>query len=104
MNEGWLNRLQSAVRADGRTPRAISKAAGLNPNYLSELFGLEKAPAVDKLLKLCDTLNISAAWVLTGLKASRREEEMLVLLSQLPEEQQATLLDLARSLKAAAPR
>jgi transcriptional regulator with XRE-family HTH domain len=85
MSEGWLKRLKAAVDADGRTPRAISLAAGVNPNYLSELFTLDKQMAVDKLLKLCDALNISAAWVLTGLKASRREEEMLAILSQLPD-------------------
>lgn len=104
MTEGWQTRLEKAVADDPRTPRAISKAAGLNANYLSELFNLGKAPSIDKLLALCEVLNISAAWVLTGLKASRRSEEMLVILGQLPEDQQTTLLDLARQLKAAEPR
>jgi len=104
MSDAWLSRLKAAVDKDGRTPRAISLAAGLNPNYVGELFHLGKAPTVDKLLKICETLDVSVAWVLTGLNASRQEEEMLALVSGLPEAQQEMIYGLARTLKEASSR
>lgn len=101
MSEGWLTRLTEAVRSDGRTPRAISLAAGLGPNYLSELLTKGKVPGIDKLLRLCAELNVSATWVLTGAEVTTDGEEMLSLLAELSADQQSTLLDLARQLKAA---
>lgn len=104
MSEGWKTRLEEAVRNDARAPRAISIDAGLGPNYLSELFTQDKTPTVDKLLKLCATLGVSAAYILSGVKASRQSEEMLAILSGLSEDEQATLLRLARHLQEAAQR
>lgn len=103
MSEGWLERLRGAVQKDGRPLRAISKAAGLGPNYLGELLNKGKVPGIDKLLRLCSELEISATWVLTGTKVSPDSEEMLSILATLPPDQQTTLLSLARQLKAARP-
>jgi transcriptional regulator with XRE-family HTH domain len=101
MMEGWLERLNKAVLADGRAPRTISRAAGLGPNYLGELFNKGKVPSVDKLLKLCAELDVSATYILTGSAVSPESEEMLSILGALDGEQQATLLSLARQLRKA---
>jgi transcriptional regulator with XRE-family HTH domain len=102
MMEAWQERLEEAVRKDGRKPRSISIAAGLGPNYLSEIFSRGKVPSVDNLLKLCSELHVSATFVLTGSEVSPESEEMLVLLAGLGPEEQATLLALARQLAKAA--
>lgn len=99
MIEGWLERLGKAVAEDGRPPRTISLAAGLGPNYLGELFNKGKVPSIDKLLKLCAELNVSATTILTGAPVSPESEEMLSILGALDREQQATLLTVARQLR-----
>jgi transcriptional regulator with XRE-family HTH domain len=101
MMEAWQERLETAVRKDGRKPRAISIAAGLGPNYLSEVFSKGKVPSVDNLLKLCGELHVSATFVLTGTEVSPESEEMLSLLAGMDEAAQETLLALARQLSKA---
>jgi len=104
MSEGWLTRLETAIKADGRAPRAISLAAKLGPNYLSEMLTKGKVPGIDKLIRLCDELNVSTTYILTGTQVSPESEEMLALLAVLNNEQQSTLLAVARQLKEAAQR
>lgn len=101
MDDGWLDRLEKAVKNDGRAPRTISLAAGLGPNYLGELFNKGKVPSIDKLLKICAEIEVSATFILTGSEVSAQSEEMLSILADLGADQQATLLTLARQLKAA---
>jgi transcriptional regulator with XRE-family HTH domain len=101
MMDAWHERLEEAVRKDGRKPRSISIAAGLGPNYLSELFTKRKVPSVDKFLRLCAELRVSATFVLTGSEVSLEGEEMLGLLADMDVEAQATILNLARQLSKA---
>jgi len=100
MKDGWRQRLSAAAKADGRSLRAISLASRLGANYLSELLTKGKEPSVSKLLALCEQLNVSATFILTGTEVSAESEEMLSILASLPAEQQATILALARQLKA----
>lgn len=97
----WLGRIRAAIEADGRSLRAISVAAGLGPNYVSEMIGKKKVPAVDKLLRLCRELKVSATFILTGADISGDSEEMLSLLGKLSVEEQATVQSLVRQLAAA---
>ena len=99
-----MTRLETAIKADGRAPRAISLAAKLGPNYLSEMLTKGKVPGIDKLIRLCDELNVSTTYILTGTQVSPESEEMLALLAVLNNEQQSTLLAVARQLKEAAQR
>lgn len=98
MVEGWLQRLRKAVADDGRRARSISIAAGLGPNHLGEVFTKGKTPSVDKLLRLCAELHVSATYVLTGSEVTPESEEMLSILGALGVEEQGTLLALARQL------
>lgn len=101
MDSGWLIRFKAALKADGRTPRALSLDCGLGPNYVSEMLTKGKEPGVDKLLRLCAELKVSATYILTGSEVSPQSEEMLGLLADMKSEHLTTLLDLARQLKAA---
>lgn len=103
MEDGWLDRLREAIEADGRSPRSISLAARLGPNYVREMLDGGKVPGIDKLLSICRELKVSATFILTGAHVSADGEEMLSLLRQLRPQQQQTLLDLARQLRATAP-
>lgn len=101
MSEGWKTRLEEAVRDDGRSLRAISIAAKCGPNYLLEVLTKDKVPSIDKIIRLASELRVSAAYIVTGAKVSAEDEEMLVLLADMPEDQRATMRTLARQLKAA---
>lgn len=101
MVQSWKDRLAKAIDDDGRSMRAISLKAGTGPNYLSEVFSKDKVPGVDKLLKLSAELNVSATFILTGSEVSPESEEMLSILAALPPEERATMLSLARQLRAA---
>lgn len=83
--------------------RAISQAAGAGPNYVSEIFSRGKIPGIDKLLAICTELHVSPTYVLTGSDVSPESEEFLAHLGSMSPEERATMLNLARQLRAARP-
>lgn len=99
----WLTRIKAKIKADGRSYRSISKAAGLGDNFVSEMIleGKEKEPGVLKLLALCAELGTSATYILTGVELGPDDEEMLGLLAGMAEPEKTTFLNLARQLRAA---
>lgn len=101
MTDAWLSRIGGAIERDGRSKRAISMAAGLGVNFVSDLLKGEKTPGIDSLRRLCVELKVSLPWVLTGVDMTPDAQEMLAILSQLSPEHQVMILDLARGLKAA---
>lgn len=56
MKDGWRERLLAAIDADDRSDRAISLAAGLGPNFVSQMRGTKssapKKPNIDYVRKL----------------------------------------------------
>lgn len=103
MTDDWLGRIGGAIERDGRSKRAISKAAGLGVNFVTELLKGEKTPGIDSIARLCAELNVSLPWVLTGVDMTPDAVEMLSILSRLSSDQQSAILELARQLQAAAP-
>jgi len=61
-----IGRLIEAIECDERTPRAISLAAGLDPNYLGQMIERGTAPSTPALVSLCDTLRVSLTHIFTG--------------------------------------
>lgn len=104
MESGWRGRFIKAIEADGRTPRAISKAAGLGPNYLTQMLSRGTSPSTPALVSLCGVLGISLTYIFTGAEMSREQEELLQLSSDLTEDQRKLLIDLARQLPSGARR
>lgn len=82
MEDGWIQRLWSAIESDGRSPRAISIAAGLGVNYLNQTKQRGTHPVSDKLASILDTLGPEAAlYVMTGLEMSAEDQAFLKLLA-----------------------
>lgn len=100
MGATWKHRLAEAVNNDGRSMRAISKSAGVGVNYLSEIFSKDKVPSIDKLLLLAEELKVSATFILVGTDVSPESEEFLAHLGSMTPEERATMLSLARQLRA----
>lgn len=79
--------------------RAISLAAGLGPNYLSEVLTKGKEPGVEKVAKLCAELDISFSWLVTGAAVGPEAEEYLTILQELDAPGRDALQTLARALR-----
>jgi transcriptional regulator with XRE-family HTH domain len=102
MIQGWRERLIDAVDRDGRSDRAISKAAKLGPNFMNELRNTTKEPGVDKVLRLAEVLNVSVGYLFMGADLSPEDEEFVSLLRSSSREERLHLTGLLRSRRVAA--
>lgn len=95
----WLTRLIGEIERSKRSMRSISLDAGLGENYIQQMIGVEgKDPGFDSVAKICDTLNISITYLVTGAQMSHFEEEVLFLLASLDDRSKNSLLVFLRSL------
>lgn len=98
--QGWRKRLDDAVKASGRSRRAVSLAAGLAPNYLHTLLGApQKEPTIGNLQRVCQTLNVALGWIIQGISLDPQTEELLRLAADLTPEQRGHLLEFLRAGK-----
>lgn len=97
MGKTWRDRLLEAIEKDGRTPRAISLAANLGPNFLGQMIRRGTAPSTPAVVALCQVLKISLTYLFTGVEMSPEDEELLSLSGNLPDERKALLIQMARS-------
>jgi len=71
MNESdWKTRLQVAIDSDGRSRAAICEAAGLSRNYIGSIYTDGREPTVSKFITLCVALNVSPAYIISGVDAT----------------------------------
>lgn len=69
-NDAWRERIESAVKKDGRSLRDISLAAGLSHGYLHGILRDGKEPTLDRFIKICKALKISTVYALMGIDVS----------------------------------
>jgi hypothetical protein len=100
MSNEWRARLLKAIESDGRSPRAISLAAKLGPNYLAQMIERGTAPSTPALVALCNVLGISVTYVFTGAHMTPDQEELLRLAAEMPDRQKDLLIEMARQLRA----
>jgi hypothetical protein len=100
MTSPWRDRLMKSIEADGRSPRAISLAAKLGPNYLTQMIERGTAPSTPALVSLCDALGISLTYVFTGANMTPDQEELLRLSAEMQDHQKDLLVEMARQLRA----
>jgi transcriptional regulator with XRE-family HTH domain len=100
MENEWRQRLISAIEADPRTPRAISMAAGLGPNFLNQMMARGTSPSTSAVVALSQALGISLTYLFTGAEMTPEDEELLRLSGNLPEDRRQLLLAMARSWRA----
>lgn len=99
MDGEWLARLKKAIEVDGRSMRAISLAAGLGANYLSEVIRNGKEPGVEKMMRICEAMNVSFTSIVTGVELDADAESYLRMLANLSPSERRSLDDLARALQ-----
>lgn len=100
MENQWRKRLTDAIERDGRTPRAISIAADLGPNFITQMVSRGTAPSTPALVSLCAALGVSLTYIFTGAEMTPGEEELLTLAADLEDDSKDLLIDLARKLQA----
>ena len=100
-DEDWRQRLTAAIKDKGTSMRALSLAAGLGPGYVHGLLKEGKDPTVDNLLKLCDQLGVSIAYILKNVSVNAETEEILGLLQSASPEARSGILALLREKKRA---
>jgi ribonucleoside-diphosphate reductase alpha chain len=95
-DSGWRQRLEDAVRKDGRSLRDISLEAELSHGYLHGILRDGKEPTLDRFAKICKVLNLSLSYALMGVDISIETEEIVRGLDSDPGTREAILALLKR--------
>lgn len=90
-DEPWRIRLQAAIDRDGRSFRDISISAGLSHGYLHGVLSDGKEPTLDRFMKVCAELGVSATYILLGVNVSAETEEIVRALEANPGKRAAIL-------------
>lgn len=99
MSETWFDRLELAVKRDGRPLRVISTDAGLGVNYLQQLLKDRKEPGVERFMLILKALGTaSSLYVLTGREFTKDDEGFLTVALNLKPAARARAADLFQSL------
>ena len=93
---GWRARLQAALDKDGRSMRDVSLAAKLSAGYVHGILRDGKEPTLDRFIRICRALNVSATYVLLGAQVSPEAEQIVRLLEDRPEQRDAILALLSK--------
>lgn len=95
-DDKWRNRIEAAVKKDGRSLRDISLAAGLSHGYLHGILRDDKEPTLDRFIRICQELNVSLAFALMGMEISP-ETEQIISQIEADEPRRKALLDILSS-------
>ncbi|WP_104662823.1 helix-turn-helix domain-containing protein [Ensifer adhaerens] len=91
MTDDWRARLGVKIDESGQSYRSLSAKCGFGPNFVSEFMAGGKAPSADRVVKLADVLNVSLAYIFTGVEMSREDEDFLRLVAAMPDDQKRHL-------------
>jgi hypothetical protein len=85
----WKSRLEGAIKASGKSKRAISLASGNNPGYVHSILAEGKDPTITNLIAVCDAVPVSLVYILHGHDVTPEDSEILELLHRHPEKRAA---------------
>lgn len=101
MENEWRDRLSEMIKADGRSLRAISLAAGFGENYVQQMLKDKKQPTFPKLAQVLSVLGSGATlYVTTGLKITPEAEQFLRLAVGLDANSKQVVRDALDALEA----
>lgn len=100
MKTGALDRLITAIQADGRDFKALSLAAGLGQNYVQQLVKDRKEPTLERLAAVLTVLGrASALYVITGVEMTAEDEQLLQVATTLSDEQKRSAIHFFQTLQ-----
>lgn len=101
MDDSWFERLVAVIEADGRDMKALSREAGCGQNYVQQMIKNGKQPTVGRFVSLLAVLGRPASLhVILGADLSAEDEELIRLVSGLPDERKRKALAFFRELQA----
>jgi hypothetical protein len=95
-DESWKTRLADGIKANGKSKREVSLAAGMGPGYVHSILAEGKDPTVDNLLRVCEAAGISLYYVLYGVKMDPETEAIVRQLQSSSPAKRRGLLDFLR--------
>lgn len=98
MDQDWRKRLEMSVINSGLSKSAISSQAGLDATYLRDVFNKRRTtPSIEKLIQICEVINESPSYILTGIRLDKRAERMLEQFATLPDDKKQLAIELLES-------
>lgn len=99
VTETWRDRLIAAIDASEWPDRQIGIRSGAGQSWVSDFKNGGKVPKLDTFLDVCRFLDVSPAYILTGLPITPEIESILQGLLRLGPESRAHLLAYIVSLR-----
>jgi transcriptional regulator with XRE-family HTH domain len=87
----WRERLIDAIDRSGKTRKDIAIDAGLGRAYLYGVINEGKSPSVENMLKICKAIGVSPSYIMFGWNISPKQQELLDLAQQHPDQLEALL-------------
>jgi len=85
-DETWKDRLLHAVERSGKSQQAIAIDAGLGRAYLYGVFKEGKVPTVENMIRICNAIGVSPAFIIFGWSMNPKQQELLDLIAQHPDQ------------------
>lgn len=99
----WKARLKDGIKANKKSQRAVSIAAGLGPGYVNDMIKNDKDATIGHLLAVCRAAELSIYKVLGDFDITPQTEEFLRLLTNADEATQQSILHLLQTARREAP-
>lgn len=90
-NDAWRERLRVALKTSGMSDRKVSLAAGFGAGYVHSIMVEGKDPTIEKLMAICEQIEVSVPYVLYGVDVTPEDLDLLTIMKQSPEKRDAVL-------------
>lgn len=103
MTEEWRKRLEEAVQKHINehqgSKRSISLKANLDASYVHNMIGGKLTdPTIPRLIAVCEVINVSPSYIISGIEMTREDEELIRYFSELDADGRRIILDMARKI------
>jgi transcriptional regulator with XRE-family HTH domain len=95
---GLGERIKQSIKNSSYNQKEISALLRISEDSLTRYTQEKQSPKAETLIKLCELLNVSINWLLTGEeeeKLNKNEKELLNAFRKLPEREQIKLIGIA---------
>lgn len=93
----WRKRLAETIKASGLSLAEISRRADVGRNYVQQMTKYDKNPRADYVVKVCQALRVSLAYIFAGVEINAGTEELVQRFQALSEKEQDAFLNWLRS-------
>lgn len=84
-------RIQQCRKSHGLTQEALAERMGVSIQMISNLERGKKAIRIDNLIRLCEILQVSSDYLLTGREGQKETQELQLKIKKLPSRERAAI-------------